>query len=69
MSILVDNDTRVVVQGITGGEGKFHTGQMMEYGTNATEGMEILNEDLVTVEHTLEDAVQRAVSYAEEEEE
>jgi len=35
-------------------------------GTNATEGMEILNEDLVTVEHTLEDAVQRAVKYAQE---
>ncbi|WP_434530577.1 ADP-forming succinate--CoA ligase subunit beta [Haloarcula sp. NS06] len=33
-------------------------------GTNAEEGMEILNEDLVTVEHTLEDAVQRAVEYA-----
>jgi succinyl-CoA synthetase beta subunit len=36
-------------------------------GTNAEEGMEILNKDLVTVEHTLEDAVQRAVQYAEEE--
>jgi len=35
-------------------------------GTNATEGMEILNEDLVTVEQTLEDAVQRAVEYAQE---
>ncbi|WP_123532945.1 ADP-forming succinate--CoA ligase subunit beta [Halosimplex salinum] len=35
-------------------------------GTNAVEGMEILNEDLVTVEQTLEDAVQRAVEYAEE---
>jgi len=35
-------------------------------GTNAKEGMEILNEDLVTVEHTLEDAVQRAVEYAKE---
>jgi succinyl-CoA synthetase beta subunit len=35
-------------------------------GTNAEEGMEILNEDLVTVEHTLEDAVQRAVQYADE---
>ncbi|QPV63729.1 ADP-forming succinate--CoA ligase subunit beta [Halosimplex litoreum] len=35
-------------------------------GTNATEGMEILNEDLVTVEETLESAVQRAVDYAEE---
>jgi succinyl-CoA synthetase beta subunit len=35
-------------------------------GTNAEEGMEILNEDLVTVEHTLEDAVQRAVAYADD---
>ena len=35
-------------------------------GTNAEEGMEILNEDLVTVEDTLEDAVQRAVEYAGE---
>ncbi|WP_129113264.1 succinate--CoA ligase subunit alpha [Halegenticoccus tardaugens] len=38
MSILVDEDTRVVVQGITGGEGKFHTGQMMAYGTNVVAG-------------------------------
>ena len=38
MSILVDDDTRVVVQGITGGEGKFHTEQMIEYGTNVVAG-------------------------------
>ena len=38
MSILVDDDTRVVVQGITGGEGKFHTEQMVEYGTNVVAG-------------------------------
>jgi succinyl-CoA synthetase beta subunit len=38
-------------------------------GTNAEEGMEILNEELVTVEDTLEDAVERAVRYAVEEEE
>ena len=38
MSVLVDTDTRVVVQGITGGEGKFHTAQMMEYGTNVVAG-------------------------------
>ena len=38
MSIFVDDDTRVVVQGITGGEGKFHAGQMMEYGTNVVAG-------------------------------
>jgi succinyl-CoA synthetase beta subunit len=35
-------------------------------GTNAEEGMEILNEDLVTVEETLEDAVQRSVEFAQE---
>jgi succinyl-CoA synthetase alpha subunit len=34
----VDDDTRVVVQGITGGEGKFHTEQMMQYGTNVVAG-------------------------------
>ncbi len=38
MSVLVDDDTRVVVQGITGGEGKFHAGQMLEYGTNVVAG-------------------------------
>jgi succinyl-CoA synthetase alpha subunit len=38
MSILVDNDTRVVVQGITGGEGQFHAGQMIDYGTNVVAG-------------------------------
>ncbi|PSQ15582.1 succinate--CoA ligase subunit alpha [Halobacteriales archaeon QS_8_69_73] len=38
MSILVDADSRVVVQGITGGEGKFHTRQMTEYGTNVVAG-------------------------------
>ena len=38
MSVLVDEDSRVVVQGITGGEGKFHTEQMIEYGTNVVAG-------------------------------
>jgi succinyl-CoA synthetase alpha subunit len=38
MSVLVDEETRVVVQGITGGEGKFHAEQMMEYGTNVVAG-------------------------------
>ena len=38
MSVFVDDDTRVVVQGITGGEGKFHTEQMIEYGTNVVAG-------------------------------
>jgi len=38
MSVLVDDGTRVVVQGITGGEGKFHAEQMMEYGTDVVAG-------------------------------
>ncbi|WP_181687201.1 succinate--CoA ligase subunit alpha [Halorhabdus salina] len=38
MSILVDENTRVIVQGITGGEGKFHAEQMIEYGTNVVAG-------------------------------
>ncbi|MGD9405686.1 MAG: succinate--CoA ligase subunit alpha, partial [Anaerolineae bacterium] len=33
MSILVNKDTRLVVQGITGREGEFHTRQMLDYGT------------------------------------
>jgi len=38
MSILVDEKTRVVVQGITGNEGMFHTRQMVEYGTKVVAG-------------------------------
>ncbi len=39
MSILVDRKSRVVVQGITGGEGTFHTQQMIEYGTKVVAGV------------------------------
>lgn len=39
MSILVDENTRVVVQGITGGEGTFHTERMLEYGTKVVAGV------------------------------
>ena len=39
MSILIDKNTRVVVQGITGGEGTFHTERMLEYGTNVVAGV------------------------------
>lgn len=38
MSILVDERTRLLVQGITGREGQFHTRQMLEYGTNVVGG-------------------------------
>ncbi|MEJ2049220.1 MAG: succinate--CoA ligase subunit alpha [Calditrichota bacterium] len=39
MSILVDHSSRVLVQGITGNEGSFHTQQMIEYGTNIVAGV------------------------------
>jgi len=39
MSILVDKSTRLVVQGITGSEGSFHTQQMIEYGTKVVAGV------------------------------
>ena len=39
MSILVNKKTRLVVQGITGAEGTFHTKQMIEYGTNVVAGV------------------------------
>lgn len=39
MSILVDKNTRLLVQGITGNEGKFHTTQMVEYGTHVVAGV------------------------------
>ncbi len=39
MSILVDRNTRLLVQGITGREGEFHTRQMIAYGTNVVAGV------------------------------
>jgi succinyl-CoA synthetase alpha subunit len=39
VSIFIDNDTRLVVQGITGRDGSFHAKQMMEYGTQVVAGV------------------------------
>ena len=39
MSILINNETKLVVQGITGKEGAFHTQQMVEYGTQIVAGV------------------------------
>ena len=39
MSIFIDENTRLVVQGITGRDGSFHTAQMMEYGTQVVAGV------------------------------
>lgn len=39
MSIIIDENTKLIVQGITGREGTFHTEQMLEYGTNVVAGV------------------------------
>ncbi|GAB6282371.1 MAG: succinate--CoA ligase subunit alpha [Ignavibacterium sp.] len=61
MSILVDKKTRLVVQGITGSEGSFHTQQMIEYGTNVvagvTPGKGGTNFNGIPIYNTIEEAV------------
>jgi succinyl-CoA synthetase alpha subunit len=64
LSVLVDKNTRVIVQGITGKEGTFHTRQMIEYGTNivggVTPGKGGSEHEGVPVFNTVEDAVKQA---------
>jgi succinyl-CoA synthetase alpha subunit len=64
MSILVDKNTKVVVQGITGGEGTFHTEKMIDYGTKVfagvTPGKGGQKHLGVPVFNTVEDAVTEA---------
>ena len=52
MSILINKNSRVVVQGITGSEGQFHSQQMVKYGTNIVirgKDESILDEALVSL--------------------
>ena len=62
MSVFIDKDTKLVVQGITGRDGSFHTKQMMEYGTQVVAGVTPGKggqkfEDRVPVFNTVADAV------------
>lgn len=64
MSVLVDKDTRLVVQGITGSAGSFHAKQCMEYGTNIVAGVTPGKggqkfEDKVPVLDTVQEAVDK----------
>ena len=65
MSILVNKDSRIVVQGITGSEGQFHTGQMLDYGTNVVAGVtpgkggQKTLDDRVPVLNSVEEAVEQ----------
>ena len=63
MSILVNKKSKVVVQGITGSEGSFHTTQMIGYGTNIVAGVtpgkggQTVLESKVPVYNSVEDAI------------
>lgn len=61
MSILINNKTKVIVQGITGRDGKFHTKKMLEYGTNIVAGVVPGKEDIkvhgIDVYSSVKDAI------------
>ena len=65
MSILVNKDSRVVVQGITGTEGEFHTKQMLNYGTNIVAGVtpgkggQSVIDDSINVYDSVEQSVEK----------
>ncbi len=63
MAILVDQNTKVIVQGITGSHGSFHTHQMVEYGTKivggVTPGKGGINFEGIPVFNTMHEAVQK----------
>ncbi|MBI1884344.1 MAG: succinate--CoA ligase subunit alpha [Chlamydiae bacterium] len=68
MSILVDKNTRVICQGITGSAGSFHTRQMVEYGTKmvagVTPGKGGTNFEKIPIFDTVQEAVQKTQANA-----
>jgi succinyl-CoA synthetase alpha subunit len=62
MSILVDKNSRIVVQGFTGGEGTFHSEQMISYGTNIVGGVTPGKGGLIHLDKPVFNTVSEAVS-------
>ena len=61
MSILVNKNSKVIVQGYTGSEGTFHAGQMIEYGTNVVGGVTPGKGGTIHLERPVFNTVQDAV--------
>jgi succinyl-CoA synthetase alpha subunit len=62
MSVLVNKDTKVIVQGITGSEGTFHTEQMMGYGTRVVGGVTPGKEGMTHLDVPVFNTVEKAVA-------